>query len=359
MGRRVRKEVWTYNGTSWSQDTDKTQKFVYDGWNIVLVLNHDNETLCKYTWGLDLSGTIHGAGGIGGLLACLETQGTSTTTDDKKYWFCYDANGNVGQVLEYDDKDFVTVAARYEYDPYGNEIVATGDYADDNPFRFSTKWLDAEPAGASINGAVGSTGLYYFGYRYYSSTLGRWINRDPIGELGDLNLMAYVGFSPVNRVDPLGLCTVGERRCKVDVKLAPGTNLSPDDAPWAIGIIAVTEVYCSLPGVITPGILGPGQITTACARFLEALRRGNRMSVWTKTTCKTCVSYRKWWCLWLRKGTKWKTSKGKWKKCGVTLEAAGSQQPYPGETYGLDQELIVELMEECQEKAEEAAGAGS
>ncbi len=79
-----------YNGTSWSQDTDKTQRFVYDGWNVVLMLNHDNETLRKYaldttrpakregsrrdpgvpppaasqgyTWGLDLSGSQGPAG---------------------------------------------------------------------------------------------------------------------------------------------------------------------------------------------------------------------------------------------------------------------------------------------------------
>jgi len=183
-----RKKLERRKGTSWSQGTDKTQKFVYDGWNVVLVLNHDNETLRKYTWGLDLSQTVHEAGGIGGVLACLETQGTSTTTDDKKYWFCYDANGNVGQVLEYDDKDFVTVAARYEYDPYGN-VIAMDDpdgngYDEINPFRFSTKWLDTELAGPNINGAIGDTGLYYFGYRYYSPRLGRWLNRDPIGESG-------------------------------------------------------------------------------------------------------------------------------------------------------------------------------
>ena len=36
--------------------------------------------------------------------------------------------------------------------------------------RFSTKYYDAE------------TDLYYYGYRYYSPSLGRWISRDPITE---------------------------------------------------------------------------------------------------------------------------------------------------------------------------------
>ncbi|QOJ13659.1 MAG: hypothetical protein HRU75_02955 [Planctomycetia bacterium] len=64
------------------------------------------------------------------------------------------------------------MAATYEYDPYGNTVSKSGTYSDTNSFRFSTKFLDAE------------TGLYYYGYRYYSPRLGRWISRDPITEHG-------------------------------------------------------------------------------------------------------------------------------------------------------------------------------
>jgi RHS repeat-associated protein len=41
-------------------------------------------------------------------------------------------------------------------------------------FWFSTKYLDHE------------TGNYYYGYRYYSPSLGRFPSRDPIGEQGFL-----------------------------------------------------------------------------------------------------------------------------------------------------------------------------
>jgi len=72
MGRRVRKTVSTYNGSSqWVEDTDGDLVFVYEGWNPVLVLdaNDSYATLRKYTWGLDLAGLggdaspsgIHGA----------------------------------------------------------------------------------------------------------------------------------------------------------------------------------------------------------------------------------------------------------------------------------------------------------
>lgn len=54
----------------------------------------------KHTWDLDLSGSLEGAGGIGGLFAAANTQGTLGTTTDNRTFICfYDANGNVSQLL--------------------------------------------------------------------------------------------------------------------------------------------------------------------------------------------------------------------------------------------------------------------
>ena len=62
----------------------------------------------------------------------------------------------------------------------------------DQDFRFSTKRYDE------------GSGLSYYGYRFYSPLLGRWLTRDPIGELGGANLYAFVNNDPVNRVDTVG-----------------------------------------------------------------------------------------------------------------------------------------------------------
>ena len=159
--------------------------FVYDGWNLIQELdgNDPGHAVQKsYVWGLDLSQSIQGAGGVGGLLAMTENGNT--------YLYCHDANGNVGRMINATDG---SVAAAYEYAPFGSIVhQSDGAVADDNPFRFSTKYHDTE------------TGLYYYGYRYYSTELGRWLNRDPLEEEGALNLYLFVNNNPINSFDPLG-----------------------------------------------------------------------------------------------------------------------------------------------------------
>ncbi|MGA1826403.1 MAG: hypothetical protein ACMUIP_17245 [bacterium] len=55
------------------------------------------------------------------------------------YYYLYDVNGNVGQLVNDTNG---TIAAMY--DPFGNQIVASGSMAEENAFRFSTKYFDAE-----------------------------------------------------------------------------------------------------------------------------------------------------------------------------------------------------------------------
>jgi RHS repeat-associated protein len=210
LGRRVRKQTFAYTrGLQYCElETEPMEdlRFVYDGWNVVMVLDglNGNATLRKYTWGLDLSGLgglgvsssgIHGAGGIGGLLA----------VDDgaSGYWYLYDANGNVGQIL---GTNPLGVAGAYEYDPYGNVILLDDSDSSgivyDNRFRFSTKWFDCL-ATDDCTYPPGH-GLYYYGYRYYAPRWGRWLNEDPTGEGAGPNLYGFAHNAPTMSVDPDG-----------------------------------------------------------------------------------------------------------------------------------------------------------
>jgi len=79
-----------------------------------------------------------------------------------------------------------------EYGPFGEVLRATGPMAEANALRFSTKYQDEE------------TGLVYYGYRYYDPGTGRWLNRDPLGEEGGMNLCGFVYNDGINKIDPRG-----------------------------------------------------------------------------------------------------------------------------------------------------------
>ena len=181
-GRRFRKTV-TVSGS-----TQSDIGFIYDGWNLIAEydLTSSNPTLEKtHYWGKDLSGGLRGAGGVGGLLATE----LHTGDDDGIYYTGYAPNGNLTEMFDSTGAN----VAHYEYDAFGQTINSSGSLKDEFTFRFSTKYFDDE------------TGLYYYGFRYYNPVTGRWLNRDPIGEHGGLNLYGFVGNNGVSWFDYLGM----------------------------------------------------------------------------------------------------------------------------------------------------------
>jgi RHS repeat-associated protein len=131
---------------------------------------------------LDLTGTVHGGGGVGGLLRIGE--GTASRLP------VYDGNGTVHGLLDGISGAFV---AAYSYSASGEIVQEAGSAAADNPIRFASKWYDTE------------TALCQYNHRCYSPAEGRFINRDPIGENGGLNLYACCGSHPAGGWDLLGL----------------------------------------------------------------------------------------------------------------------------------------------------------
>ena len=104
-----------------------------------------------------------------------------------------------------------TVLERYAFTAFGKRRVLDANY---NPrptgssyawdFGFQGQFLDLE----TWNGEGEQTGLYNYGYRYYLPALGRWPNRDPIGEEGGLNLYVFAENNGVNFVDAYGLISL-------------------------------------------------------------------------------------------------------------------------------------------------------
>jgi RHS repeat-associated protein len=187
MGRRVQKKVYAWNAATSSYQLQSTAKFVHEGWNLIAELDGGGNLVRSYVWGRDVSGTLQGAGGVGGLL--LVGEGGAT------YRAGYDGNGNVAALV---NAATGAVAASYDYDAFGNTLKASGVYAGPNPFRFSTKYTDSE------------TGLVYYGYRYYNPRTGAWLGRDPIEEGGGLNLYGFVRNNPTNLIDLLGQATLSD-----------------------------------------------------------------------------------------------------------------------------------------------------
>ncbi|MBR3798651.1 MAG: hypothetical protein IKK36_07025, partial [Bacteroidales bacterium] len=165
--------------------------FFYDDWNLIeerIAYADGRTSTVKYYWGKDLSGTLQGAGGVGGLLYL--------TVDGVIYIPCYDNNGNITKYVDANGN----VVASYTYDAFGKLIAKAGALADFFRHRFSTKYFDTE------------TGLYYYGYRFYHHILMRWLNRDPIEEDGGLNLYGFCGNNHVCRYDKDGRAYFAKRQ---------------------------------------------------------------------------------------------------------------------------------------------------
>ena len=174
--RRVRKE-FTWTNSSWNL-TNET-RYVFDGLLVLQERDANNTAQVTYTRGPDLSGDLDGAGGIGGLLARTDANGSA--------YYHADANGNITALINSSQN----LVASYRYDPFGNVLEASGAMAGVNEMQFSSM-----PFYRGVN-------LYHG--RTYAPNLHRWTQADPLGFVDGPNLHAFVGNDPVNEVDPWGL----------------------------------------------------------------------------------------------------------------------------------------------------------
>jgi RHS repeat-associated protein len=117
-------------------------------------------------------------------------------------YYCHNSLYTSQAVLQSQPNQSYSVSERYLYDPYGKITVLDAQgvpktvptySALGNGYTYTGRFLDGE------------TGLYYFRYRYYDPSLGRFSSHDPLGiRKNDINFYR-ADFSLAMKVDPFGL----------------------------------------------------------------------------------------------------------------------------------------------------------
>lgn len=178
--------------------------------------------------------------------------------DDERFYYLTDANFNVTALVDTAGDS----AERYLYDPYGSVTIYDGSWSSirsisnyDNVLLYTGREYDVE------------AGLYCYRMRYFSTQLGRFVARDPIGlNGGDINYYRYVANQAPNQADPTGTRSPAAR-----------FEYVPNAVEWPAGILP--------PG---PSAM-PGPLSSSMQFFIEAVpkefewvlgARGMRYTCW-------------------------------------------------------------------------------
>jgi RHS repeat-associated protein len=108
------------------------------------------------------------------------------------FYYISDGLGSVRLLVDSDGD----VVASFSNDEFGVQETSSGTRTDLN--------YQTYVGALGVRNDLDASGLLYMRQRYYDPQLGRFLNQDPIGFAGGLNLYGYVGNNPTNYMDPGG-----------------------------------------------------------------------------------------------------------------------------------------------------------
>nr|WP_321402501.1 RHS repeat-associated core domain-containing protein [uncultured Desulfobacter sp.] len=156
MGRRRSKTVNT-----------TTTSYLYDGDNVIMEYDQTGAMARRFVYGPMIDEPV-----------CM-------ITPSARYYYHADALGSVVALSDTSGN----LAETYAYSPFGK---TNGSSTLGNPYLFTGRRLDSE------------SGLYYYRARHYDAQEGRFVQPDPVGIEGGINLYAYCSNRPLNYIDPDG-----------------------------------------------------------------------------------------------------------------------------------------------------------
>jgi len=178
-----------------------TRYYHNESWQVVEEEPGDGSSRVQYVWDVRYidAAVLRDRDGDG--------DGDCVDGDDERVYCCQDANFNVTSLV--DGYDGATVE-RYAYDPYGKPTFLNG-VRDANGYS-TTEWqartlntFENELLYCGYRWDGGRAGHYHVRYRVYHPSLGRWMQRDPIGYGDGANVYGYLGGWPTAAHDPTGL----------------------------------------------------------------------------------------------------------------------------------------------------------